>query len=105
MCGGDVEEAIRRMLAGGVEATEGVPETVQYAADRGIVLAPCSIYRHFKIRGRGGTRRHIDKLGAIMDATSALGVDCTQALAIQRLSRTEEDVERAIAEFTAERRR
>ncbi len=105
MCSGDVEEAIRRMLAGGVEAMEGVPETVQYAADRGIVLAPCSIYRHFKTRGRSGTRRYIDKLGAIMDATSVLGVDCTQALATQRLSRSEEDVERAIAEFTAERRR
>jgi hypothetical protein len=105
MCGGDVEEAIRRMLAGGLEAMEGVPETVQYAADRGIALAPSSIYRHFRTRGRGGTRRYIDKLGAIMDATSILGVDCTQALATQRLSRAEEDVERAIAEFTAERRR
>src|ERR1700733_1610957 len=69
MCGGDVEEAIRRMLAGGVEAMECVPETVQYAADRGIVLTPCSIYRHFKTRGRSGTRRYINKLGAIMDAT------------------------------------
>jgi hypothetical protein len=105
MCGGDVEEAIRRMLAGGVEALEGVPETVQYAADRGIALAPRSIYNHFRTRGRSGTRHYLDKLGAIMDATSILGVDCTQALAVHRLSRVEENVERVIAEFTAEQRR
>jgi hypothetical protein len=103
MCGGDVEEAIRRMIAGGVEAMEGVPETVQYAADRGIALAPHSIYNHFRTRGHSGTRRYIDKLGAIMDAASVLGVNCTQALATQRLSRAEENVERAIAEFKAER--
>ncbi len=105
MCGGDVEEAIRRMLAGGVEAIEGVPETVQYAADRGIVLAPSSIYKHFRTRGRSGTRRYINKLSAIMDAASILGIDCTQALATKRLSRAEENVERAIAAFTTERRR
>jgi hypothetical protein len=105
MCGGHVEEAIRRMLVGGAEAIEGVPEMVQYAADRGVSLTPRSIYKHFGTRGRSGTRLYIDKLGAIMDESAILGALCTQNLATQRLSRAGEDVERAITEFRVQQRR
>lgn len=105
LCGGDVGEAIRRMLVGGAEAIEGVPEMVQYAADRGVSLTPMSIYRHFRTRGYSGTRLYIDKLGAIMDESAILGAACTQGLATHRLSRAGEDVERAITEFRAQQRR
>ena len=73
-CGGNVEEAIRRMLAGGSESSEGIPETVQYAGDRGVLFSPNSISNLFAKHGRGGARRYIDKLAAIMDAASVLGV-------------------------------
>jgi hypothetical protein len=104
-CGGDAEEAIRRMLNGGPEARAGIPETVQYAADRGVLLAPSSTCDLFTKRGANGTRHYIDKLAAIMDAASILGIDCTQTLATQRLSRAEGDAQRVIATFTAEHRR
>jgi hypothetical protein len=104
-CGGDVEEAIRRMLTGGPEARRGIPETVQYAADRGVLLAPSSICKLFAKHGASGTRCHIDKLAGIMDAASMLGIDCTQTLAARRLSLAEGDAQCVILDFTAEHRR
>jgi hypothetical protein len=104
-CGGNVEEAIRRTLAGGPENREGIPEIVQYAADRGVLFAPSSIGNLFSKHGRGGTRHYIDKLGAIMDAAAVLGIDCPQTLATQRLSLAEGDERHVIADFTAEHRR
>lgn len=105
VCGGDVEEAIRRMLTGGPEAREGIPETIQYAAARGVLLAPRSVSSLFTKRGTGGTRQYIDKLATIMDAASVLGIDCTQTLATRRLSLAEGDARRVIADFAAEHRR
>jgi hypothetical protein len=93
------------MLAGGVEALEGVCETVQYAAGRGVVLAPRSIYYLLRERGRSGALHHIDKLGAIMDAASIFGVDCSQLGATHRLSRADGDAQHVIAGFAAEHRR
>jgi|GEM_PF-5796571 len=104
-CGGDVEEAIRRMLTGGPEARPGIPETVQYAADRGVLLAPSSICKLFAKHGASGTRCYIDKLASIMDAASMLGIDCTQTLAARRLSLAEGDAQCVILDFTAEHRR
>jgi hypothetical protein len=104
-CGGNTQEAIRRMLTGGIEARDGVVETVEYAADRGVLLAPHSIYDLFKKHGRSGTQHYIDKLGAIMDAASILRVECPQFLATRRLSLAEGDAQRVIADFTAEHRR
>jgi hypothetical protein len=104
-CGGNPEEAIRRMLAGGAEAIEGVCETAQYAADRGVVLAPRSIYYLLRERGDSGTRRYIDKVAAIMDAASIFGVDCSQARAAKSLSRADGDAQHVIAGFAAEHRR
>ncbi len=104
-CGGNAEEAIRRMLAGGVEAREGISETVQYAADRGVLLAPHTVDRHVKQGGLRGARRYIDKLGAIMDAASIFGVDCSQVRASQHLSRADGDAQHVIAQFAAEHRR
>jgi hypothetical protein len=105
MCGGNVEEAIRRMLTGGPENSEGVPETVQYANDRGVLFSPNSISSLFAKHGRGGARRYIDKLAAIMDAASGLGVDCPQTLATRRLSLAGGDAQHVIVNFTAEHRR
>jgi hypothetical protein len=104
-CGGDIEEAIRRMLTGGPEARAGIPETVQYAADRGVLLAPSSICKLFTKHGSSGTRHYIDKLAVIMDAASILGIECTQTLAARRLSLAEGDARCVIADFTAEHRR
>jgi hypothetical protein len=104
-CGGDVEEAIRRMLNGGPEARAGIPETVEYAADRGVLLAPHSVYGLFTKHGASGTRHYIDKLAAIMDAASILGIDCAQTLAARRLSLAEGNAQRVIADFIAEHRR
>lgn len=104
-CGGDGEEAIRRLLTSGPEARAGVPETVQYASDRGVLLAPSSICRLFTEHGASGTRHYIDKLATIMDAASILGIDCTQTLATRRLSLADGDARRVIADFTAEHRR
>jgi DNA-directed RNA polymerase specialized sigma24 family protein len=81
------------------------PETAQYAADRGVTLAPSSIGHLLRKHGHDGTRDYIDKLGDIMDAASLLGVGCTQALATRRLSLAEGDHRRVIADFTAEHRR
>jgi hypothetical protein len=105
MCGGNAEEAIRRMLAGGAEAIEGVCETVQYAADRGVVLAPRTIYYLLRERGRSGALHHIDKLSEIMDAASIFGVDCSQVGAAKRLSRADGDAQHVITGFAAEHRR
>jgi hypothetical protein len=88
-----------------VEARMGVSATIQYAAERGVTLAPSSLNRLFKRHGRRGTRLYVDKLGAIMDAASVLGIDCTQAHATRRLSLAKGDAQRVIADFTAERRR
>jgi hypothetical protein len=104
-CGGDVEEAIRRMLTGGPEARAGIPEAIQYAADRGVLLAPSSVCKLFTKHGASGTRHHIDKLAAVMDAASILGIDCTQTLATRRLSLAEGNAQRVIADFAAEHRR
>jgi hypothetical protein len=104
-CGGDGGEALRRLLTSGPEARAGVPETVEYASDRGVLLTPNSICRLFTRHGAGGTRRYIDGLATIMDAASLLGIDCTQALAARRLALTDGDVRRVIADFTAEHRR
>jgi len=93
------------MLTDGPEARPGIPETVQYAADRGVLLAPSSICRLFTKHGVSGTRRYIDKLAAIMDAASILGFDCTQTLAARRLSLAEGDAQCVIVDFTAEHRR
>ncbi|MGH2853092.1 MAG: hypothetical protein ACRDLF_02725 [Solirubrobacteraceae bacterium] len=78
---------------------------VQYAADRGITLAPSSIGHLLRKYGHDGTRDYTDKLSRIMDAASLLGVGCTQALATRRLSLAEGDACRVIADFKAERRR
>lgn len=105
-CGGNAEEAIRRVLAERrAENRKRIAEMVRYAADRGVTLAPSSINGLLRRRGLGGTRDYIDKLGVIMDAASLLGTDCTQALATRRLSLAEGDAQRVIADFTAEHRR
>ncbi len=104
-CGGNAEEAIRRMLAGGVEAREGVCETVQYAADRGVVLAPRTIYFLLKERGRSGALHYVDKLSEIMDAASLFGVDCSQVRASRCLARADGDAQHVITGFAAEHRR
>jgi hypothetical protein len=102
MCGGNVEEAIRRTLTGGAEVHEAVADMVEYAADRGVTLAPLSIHRHVKQRGRDGTQAYIDKLAAVMDAAAILEMDCSQARAAQCLSRAQGDAQRVIADFAAE---
>jgi hypothetical protein len=104
-CGGDVEEAIRRMLAGGAETRDGVPEMVEYAADRGLTLSPRTIQRLITSRGRGEAQAYIDKLTLIMDAAASFGVDCTQISATRRLSLAEGDARRVVAAFAAEHRR
>jgi hypothetical protein len=104
-CGGDVEEAIRRMLAGGAELREGVPEMVEYAADRGLTISPQRIATLFRSRGRGGAQTHIDKLALIMDSAARFGVVCTQMSATRRLSLAEGDAQRVVAALAAEYRR
>jgi hypothetical protein len=104
-CGGDLEEAIRRMLAGGAETRDGVPEMVEYAADRGLTLSARTIQRLFTSRGRGETQAYIDKLALIMDAAASFGVECTQTSATRRLSLAGGDARRVIAAFAAEHRR
>ena len=104
-CGGDVDEAVRRMLTGGPEARAGVPEMIQYAADRDVSLAPLTVCKLFTKHGAGGTRRYIGELAAIMHAASVLGIDCDQALATRRLSLAEGDARPVIAAFAAEHRR
>jgi hypothetical protein len=104
-CGGDLEEAIRRMLAGGAETCDGVPEMVEYAADRGLTLSPQTVQRLLTSRGPSGTQAHIDKLARIMDAAASFGVDCTQIAATRRLSVAEGDARRVVAAFAAEHRR
>jgi hypothetical protein len=104
-CGGNAEEAIRRMLAGGAETQEGICETVQYAADRGVVFTPHTVANLSRKHGRSGTQCYIDKLGAIMDAAAVFGVDCTQTRASQRLSHADGDAQHVIAQFAAEYRR
>lgn len=78
---------------------------ITYAAERGVTLAPSSLDRRRRRHGLSGARLHVDKLGAIMDAASLLGIDCTQARATRRLSLAEGDARCVIADFTAERRR
>lgn len=104
-CDGNVNEAIRRTLSLGAEAREGVPETIQYAAERGIVLTPQAIVGLFRRRGIQDTRRYIDDLGAIMDAASTLGIDCTQARAIRLLILADGNAQRVVADFAAQHRR
>lgn len=104
-CGGDVEEAVRRTLAGNAEVRAGVPEMVEYAADRGITLSPQAILRLIRRTGRDGAQAHIDKLALIMDAAASLGRNCTQLSATRRLSLAEGDALRVIAGFAAEHRR
>jgi hypothetical protein len=82
-----------------------ISATIQYAAERGVTLAPNSLNHLFKRHGRSGTRLYLDKLGAIMDAAAVLGIDCTQARATRLLSLAKGDAQRVIADFTAERRR
>lgn len=104
-CGGDPEEAFRQTLAGGVELRPGVSDTVRYAAQRGLVFTPHSMYDLLRKRGRSATRRYIDQLGAIMDAASELGISCSQCLATTRLVRAGGDAADVIAGFRAEYRR
>jgi hypothetical protein len=104
-CGGNVEEAIRRTLNGGAELHAGVAEMTRYAADRGLAYTPSTIHAHIERRGRGGTQRYIDKLADVMDAAAVFRIDCSQARAVQRLSRADEDAQRVIADFAAESRR
>lgn len=105
LCGGDAEEAFRRTLAGGVELRPGVTDMVRYAADRGVTFTPRTVYELFRLRGRDGARRYIDKLGAIMDAASVLGVACSQILAAMRLARADGKAAKVIAGLRAEQRR
>lgn len=104
-CGGNADEAICRLHAGGVESRAGIVETVRYAADHGIAFTPRSIEKHVRKHGYEGTRRYVDKLGAIMDAASILRIDCSQARAIRRLSLAEGNVQDVVAGFAAEHRR
>jgi hypothetical protein len=104
-CGGDVNEAIRRTVSLGAEAREGVPETIQYAAERGIVLTPQAIVGLFRRRGIRDTRRYIDDLGTIMDAASTFSIDCTQARAIRLVIRADGNARRVVADFAAQHRR
>jgi hypothetical protein len=104
-CGGNTEEAIRRVLAGRVESQAGVCDAVEYAAAQGVVLAPGSVANLFGKHGRSGARRYIDELGAIMDAAAVLGIDCTQVLATRRLTAADGNVQQVIAGFAAEHRR
>jgi hypothetical protein len=104
-CGGNVEEAIRRMLSGGSEIRDGVPEMIEYAADRGLTFSPRTIEGYFQRCGRDGAQAYIDKLALVMDAAASFGVDCTQVGAAHRLSRAAGDVQRIVADFAAEDRR
>jgi hypothetical protein len=104
-CGGDVEEAVRRTLAGNAEVRAGVPELVEYAADRGITLSPQAILRLIRRTGHDGAQAHIDKLALIMDAAASFGQTCTQLSATRRLSLAEGDALRVVAGFAAEHRR
>lgn len=88
-----------------VARAAGQSEMAQYAADRGITLAPSSLGHLLRKHGHDGTRDYIDKLSGIMDAASLLGIGCTQALATRRLSLAAGDAHRVIADFTAERHR
>ncbi|HEY2718004.1 MAG TPA: hypothetical protein VGI52_00130 [Solirubrobacteraceae bacterium] len=103
--GGDADEAIRRLLADGIERRPGVAETVEYAAARGVEFTAHSIYRLFLERGRGETFRYIDQLAAIMDAAAALGLECSQTLAARRLSLLGGNAHRVIDGFAAQQRR
>jgi DNA-directed RNA polymerase specialized sigma24 family protein len=104
-CHGDVDEAIRRLLNGGAENQPGVSDAVQYAAERGVTLAPTSIQALFVKHGRQGTRGYIDKLGQIMDTASMLGISCNQALATRRLALAKGNVQHVVANLTAQHRR
>jgi hypothetical protein len=104
-CGGDAEEAFRRTLAGGVEFRPGVADTVGYAAQRGVVFTPNSVYQLLRRRGLDGTRRYIDDLAAIMDVASELGVECSQDKAKTRLWRAGGDAGAVVAGFRAAHRR
>lgn len=104
-CDGDAEEAIRRLLAGGVEGRPGVAEAVEYAAARGVEFTAHSIYRLFLEHGRGGTFQYIDQLASIMDAVAALGLECSQTLAARRLSLLGGNTSRVIDGFAAQQRR
>jgi hypothetical protein len=104
-CGGNPEEAIRRMKTDGSPARAGIGEFVEYAGDQGIALAPRTVRAFFKKHGRPGARCYIDKLGAIMDAASFLGIECTLALARRRLSSAQGDARRVIFDFAAAQRR
>jgi hypothetical protein len=104
-CGGNAEEAIRRTLNGGAELRDGVVDMTEYAAKRALWYAPRTIHEHLCKRGLDGTRRYIDKLTAVMDAASILGIECGQARARWRLSQAGEDAQRVIADMAAECRR
>jgi hypothetical protein len=104
-CDGDAEEAIRRMLNGGLEARAGVPELLQYSSDRGVLLLPSSVHRLLARYGDAGARVHVYKLAAIMDAAALLGFECSQTLAGRRLSAAEGDAQQVVADFEAEYRR
>ncbi len=77
----------------------------QFAAERGVVLAPSSLSRLFKQRGRSGTRRYINDLGTIMDAAATFGIDCTQARATRRIAQAGGSAHCVIADFAAQHRR
>lgn len=104
-CGGNAEKAFRQMVAGGAERRPGVSDTVRYAANQGITFAPSTVSGLFGRRGKVGTRRYIDDLGAIMDAASELGVGCSQSLATARLRRAGGSAAKAVAGLRAEERR
>jgi hypothetical protein len=103
--GGDPEEALRRRLAGSIELRPGVSDTVSYAADRGLIYAPSSVYELLRTLGKNATQRYLDHLGTIMDAASVLGIACSQHLASRRLGRADGNVAEVIAGFRAEHRR
>ena len=103
-CGGNAEEAIRRVLAGKVESHEGVCETVQYAADRVSCSPPSQSPIYSEARAfldaplyRPAGRDH--------GRSSGLGIECTQILATRRLTAADGDAQHVIAGFAAEYRR
>lgn len=102
--GGNVAEATRRVLWS-LEHRPGMPEAIAHADAVGVSLAPRTIHRLLRRRGLPATLRYMDALGAMMDHAVKLGLSCPQSLATWRLSRAGDDLDAAIADLTAERRR
>jgi DNA-directed RNA polymerase specialized sigma24 family protein len=82
-----------------------VSDTLDYAERRGLTFTSSSIRYLFKRHGHAGAHRHLDRLGAILDAAAIVGCDCTQSRAARRLALAKGDAQAVIDELAAQRRR